>query len=292
MPRRAPAVGLLLVLLTVVAPPAVAEQSDPNQRRSGERRAPVTPAGWRVDPAGDEIAVSKLATGFQGPLGSDLSPDGKRLISASSGAARIESVDLFDLDAGERTDSVPYDALEAPGEAAFYGIAYSPDGKRAWASGGGQNVVHAYDVTGDGLKETATIATPFFPAGMAYGETPLGDRLYVANNLSAPAAAGLNPPGNRVTVIDPATNAVLKTIDLGVSLQPFGVAFRRDGKKAYVTNWMGRSVSVIDTATETKVKDVQLSPQTAPLEADHPSATSTPSATRSTRPTPTATRSR
>lgn len=94
----------------------------------------------------------------------------------------------------------------------------------------------------------------------------------MANNLSGPATPAANPPGNRVTVIDPATSKVLKTIDLGVSLQPFGVAFRRDGKKAYVTNWMGRSVSVIDTATEAKIEDVELSPPSDPLEADHPSA--------------------
>lgn len=113
MPRRAPAAALMLLLLTAVAPSAAAGAE------GGDSKAPVTPAGWRVDPAGTEIAVSKLATGFQGPLGSDLSPDGTRLLSASSGAARIESTDLFDLDAGQRIDSVPYDALKVPGEAAF-----------------------------------------------------------------------------------------------------------------------------------------------------------------------------
>jgi hypothetical protein len=51
----------------------------------------------------------------------------------------------------------------------FYGVVYSPDGTRAWASGGGQNVVHAYKVTATGLEETGQIATPFFPAGLAYG---------------------------------------------------------------------------------------------------------------------------
>ena len=38
------------------------------------------------------------------------------------------------------------------GEAVFYGVAFSPGGKRAWASGGGQNVVHVYAV-GKGLRE-------------------------------------------------------------------------------------------------------------------------------------------
>ena len=41
---------------------------------------------------------------------------------------------------------------------------------------------------------------------------------------------------------------------------PFGVAFDRTGRKAYVTQWMGRAVSVVDTATETAVKQIGLSP--------------------------------
>ena len=36
---------------------------------------------------------------------------------------------------------------------------------------------------------------------------------------------------------------MVKTIDLGLALQPYGVTFGRNGRKVYVTNWMGRSVS-------------------------------------------------
>ncbi len=79
--------------------------------------APVTPAGWRVEPAGTEIAVSQAAAGFQGPMGSALSPDGAWLLGASSGAARFESADLFDLAAGQRSSYVGYDATQ--GQSAF-----------------------------------------------------------------------------------------------------------------------------------------------------------------------------
>ena len=146
----------------------------------------------------------------------------------------------------------------------------SPDGTRAWASGGGQDVVHAYAV-GSPLREVATIPVPSFPAGIAYGTTPHGDRLYVANNLAG-RAGDTNPPGRTVTVIDPATNAVTNVIDLGMAAQPLGVTFDRTGAKAYVTQWLGRSVSVIDTATETTLRQITLSPATNPLQADHPSA--------------------
>jgi YVTN family beta-propeller protein len=230
--------------------------------------APVTPSGFKVAPVGREFGVSKIATGFQGPMGAALSPSGTRLLAASSGASQIQSADLFDIDAGARIDALYYEASQAPGDSVFYGVAWSPDGTRAWVSGGGQRVVHALSVQGDQLQEVATIPTPGFAAGIAYGVTANGPRLYVVNNTVPPFSA--NTPGRSVTVIDPATNAVTGQIDLGVAAQPLGVAFARDGRTAIVTNWIGRSVSVIDTATETASAPVTLSPDA--LKADHPSA--------------------
>jgi YVTN family beta-propeller protein len=228
-----------------------------------------TPAGWAVNPAGTEILVSPGVGGFQGPLGTTLSPDGRLALSASSGATRFQTADLFDLASGARTSSVSFDGVL--GESIFLGVVFSPDGTHAWASGGGENVVHTFSVQGDQLTQTGDIPAPWFPAGMAYGHTPLGDRIYVANNLGGPASQD-NPPGHQVTVIDPAANQVTGQIDLGVHREPLAIAFDRSGRKAYVTNWIGRSVSVIDTATQQKKYDILLSPLYDPMQADHPNA--------------------
>jgi YVTN family beta-propeller protein len=255
-----PACLALALSLAVAAPAAEAAR----------KRAPVTPSGWSVRPAGAEISIARSSGGFQGPLGSALSPSGQKLLSVSSAATRVNSADLFDLRRRRRTGTVAYDSRRGVGEAVFYGVTFSPGGKRAWASGGGQNVVHVYAV-GRELREIGQIPAPHFPAGLAYGKTPRGHRIYVANNLSGPPGAS-NPPGRTVTVIDPNTNHVVNTIDLGVALQPYGVAFSRRGGKAYVTNWMGRSVSVIDTRTERVTRRILLSSPGNPLRADHPNA--------------------
>lgn len=233
---------------------------------------PMTPQGWALTPAGPSFSVAPNQVGLQGPLSSALSPDGLHLLTVSSGAERMNSVDLSNLASLRRVSDVPYDGQQAPGGAVFYGIVYSPDGMHAWASGGGENVVHELEVDGDTVRDVGAIPMPFFPAGIAYGHTPLGDRLYVANNLSAAPSGEQNPAGHQVSVIDPGTNMVTGTIDLGAALAPLGVTFDRTGTKAYVTNWLGRSVSVIDTATQTKIADVLLSPATNPQQADHPSA--------------------
>jgi YVTN family beta-propeller protein len=235
---------------------------------------PITPAGWKVEPAGQEIGVSKAATGFQGPLASALSPDGKLALAASSGASKWQSADLFDLGAATRSDATTYDA--SLGQSVFYGVTFSPDGSQAWMSGGGQDVVHHYDVADGKLKPAADIAGPGlrFPAGLAYGRVPgVGDRILVANNQDPAAPSGVaNPPGHTISVIDPATNAVTQTIDLGTPLEPLGVTFDRSGRKAYVSNWIGRSVSVVDAVAGKATGQIQLSPQSDPQQADHPSA--------------------
>jgi YVTN family beta-propeller protein len=137
--------------------------------------------------------------------------------------------------------------------------------------------VHVLGVDGGRVSETGQIALDraagaYFPAGLAYGHTPRGDRIYVAGNLGAPAGGAGNPPGHTVSVIDPDTSAVTKTIELGQALEPLGVAFASNAGKAYVSNWLGRSVSVIDTATEAKIAEITLSPPDNPDQADHPSA--------------------
>jgi YVTN family beta-propeller protein len=56
-----------------------------------------------------------------------------------------------------------------------------------------------------------------------------------------------NLRGNSVSVIDPATNAVVATVPVGAF--PFGEAVTPDGSQDWVTNNGSNTVSVIDTAT-------------------------------------------
>jgi YVTN family beta-propeller protein len=235
------------------------------------KSAPVTPAGFRVAPAGVEFGVSHVDIGFQGPMGAALSPGGGHLLAASSGASRFHSADLFDIDAGRRTGAVFYRAGSTSRASTFYGVAWAPDGRRAWVSGGGQRVVHVLDVQDGQLTETGTIPTPGFAAGLAYAVTPRGARLYVVNNTMPPL--GQNTPGHSVTVIDPSTGLATGQIELGIAAQPLGVAFARDGLTAIVTNWIGRSISVIDTESQRAAPPITLSND--PLQADHPSAVAT-----------------
>ena len=256
---------LILLLALALAVPLACVGTAHAAGKSGPRTA----GGWKVTPAGKQFGVSRRATGFQGPLASALSPGGSKLLSLSSGASRSNSADLFDMGTRKRSSYIRYDARRGIGEAVFYGVAMSPDGSRAWASGGGQDVVHSYAV-GPSLREVGTIPVPNFPAGIAYGDTPRGPRLYVVNN--SPASRSAIRPGRQVSVIDPAAGTVTGRIDLGVAAQPLGVAFARDRPDGDRQQLAWPQVSVIDTQTEKKLASSPVSLAADPLVADHPSA--------------------
>jgi YVTN family beta-propeller protein len=231
----------------------------------------ITPIGWRVTPAGKQIELQTGAVYADRPYGVAQSPDGHHLLISSDGQS-TESLMLVDETTGAIEQAIPYTSPSA----LFIGVAYSPDGKKAYASGGGQNVIHRYDVASNGqLTETAPITMPAgvtrpfgdhgpYPAGLAISAD--GSTLFVANNLD-----------NTMTRIDAATGAVLSTTPVGSN--PYTVVLSSDGKSAYVSNWGGEqtftppftvteqspgSVSVIDATTGAFERTIQV--------GTHPSA--------------------
>jgi YVTN family beta-propeller protein/VCBS repeat-containing protein len=74
--------------------------------------------------------------------------------------------------------------------------------------------------------------------------SPNGSRAYVT----------LNGRSGSVSVIDTATNTVIRTIPVGEG--PRGLTVSPNGSRAYVTNSVSGSLSVIDTATNTVIKTI------------------------------------
>jgi YVTN family beta-propeller protein len=74
-----------------------------------------------------------------------------------------------------------------------------------------------------------------------------------------------NRGGSTITLIDPATMTLLGTVAVG--FDPHEIAVTRDGSRAYVSNYgngQGTTLSVIDIAARTKVKDVSIAPLRGP----------------------------
>lgn len=99
---------------------------------------------------------------------------------------------------------------------------------------------------------SSTVQPASIPVGSAgtttYGVAvgPKGAKVYVTGR------GGFTSPGT-LYVIDTATRAVTS---ISVGMYPRGVAVNRDGSRVYVANALSQSVSVIDTASNTRVATV------------------------------------
>lgn len=118
---------------------------------------------------------------------------------------------------------------------------YSPDGMEIWTTQmdmGGKVLV--YDAMTYTLKSTINVGD--MPAEVTFSSD--GSKAYVANGMS-----------NNVTVINPATKAVITTVP--VAINPVG-AWPSSIGKMFVDNEDGQSISVIDVATNVNVATIML----------------------------------
>jgi len=177
------------------------------------------PTGARLDPVAPATAVGNF------PVAAVLAPDGERVALLLSGW-REQGVQLVDA-----SDSRVVQTLPQP--AAFVGLAFSPDGRSLWASGGFEDALYEYAYAdgsaqlrrrvalGDGAKRGV-----HYPAGIAL--SPDGKLVYVAENL-----------GDALAVVDAATGRVLQR--LRTDRYPYAVVADRHGD-VYLSCWGDDSV--------------------------------------------------
>ena len=186
------------------------------------------PTGRTLDPAGTVADVGSM------PLAMILSPDGRKVLVLLNGY-REQGVQVVDRASGRVDQNLPQ-------AAAFLGIAFSPDGRTLFASGGNQDVVYRYAWRDDRatltdslvLAEKRGTSGTRYPGGLA--PSPDGRLLYVAENL-----------GDSLAVIDLASARDVQR--LASERWPYGVAVAKDGI-VYVSAWGGNTVSVFAPAKQ------------------------------------------
>jgi YVTN family beta-propeller protein len=213
------------------------------------------PVGYRLSPAGHQGALGDL------PLSSALSPD-QRWLAVSNDGEGVQSLQLVDTATGTVRQTLSYPAPKG----LFVGLAFAPDGRALYASGGGANLIHRYTLGEGALTEQPPIPLPTtnpagrpinpFPAGIAV--SPDGARLLVADEQS-----------DALTAINLATGHT-ETVPAGH--RPYQVVLGGDGHTGYVTNLGGASVSVFDLTgpapAEVKTITVGTHPNTALVSPD------------------------
>ncbi len=221
MPPRIP----VSILALAACAACTSTQTSDIRNKSEEARLPT---GARLDPAGKSAAIGPL------PLSLVPSPDGKYFVALLSGY-RDNGVQVIDRGTGAVKQFLRQ-------RAAFIGVAFSPDGKRLYASGGDDDAIYVYDwnaanaVIADTImlarKRQRTSSGKRYPAGIAVSRD--GKFLYAAENL-----------GDSLAVVDVASGKV--TQRLGTERYPYAVVVAPDGT-VYVSSWGGTTVSVFTSS--------------------------------------------
>jgi DNA-binding beta-propeller fold protein YncE len=184
---------------------------------------------WSLNPAGTHLELGDF------PVDIALHPGGAYAAVIHSGQSTHEVVivQLKDRSIVTRV-TIPQ---------SFYGLCFSPDGSRLFASGGEYDVVHRWNVGADGLlSEHATIRI-----------TPIKESFVVAGlsmNADGSALYACGAWGERIAVTSPAGDAEPSFITLEKDSYPYLALPSRDGERLYVSLWGGSAVAVVDLATK------------------------------------------
>lgn len=179
------------------------------------------PTGVYLDPAAETHQAGSL------PLAAVLAPEGNRIVLLLCGW-REQGVQVLD----SRTGTV-LQTLEQP--AAFIGIAFAPDGKSLWTSGGNDDSLYRYDWANGALGAPRRIALAVkepgkpgirYPAGLAFSRD--GKQIYVAENLS-----------DTIAVVDVASERVVQRAQS--DRYPYAIVVSRRGH-VYTSSWGDDSV--------------------------------------------------
>src|SRR6266568_3988132 len=243
----------------------------PGQMADGAVRLPNQ---WFLRPVGKQIVLGDF------PVNIAVHPDGKFAAVLHCGYG-VNEIVVVDIKTGKIVSRASIDE-------AFYGIAFSPDGKKLFCSGAGSETVHCFAFADGYLARHKSVKLRSrrrrgIPGGMAV--TRDGNTLYVAN-VWGHRISQVDVPGHRlVGELLLGTNALLRveldekqtaTEDEAAITKrtealldntrpteehPNEMALTRSGSHLFVVNANRNTVSVIDTATgrpiETLVAELQ-----------------------------------
>jgi DNA-binding beta-propeller fold protein YncE len=215
----------------------------------------VLPNGRLVTPVGSVTALGDF------PVAIAISPHADMALVSNSGqgegsnpAQGNESLQVVDLASGRVVQTV---TDHAPKQDTFFssGIAFAPDGRHAFATGGGNDAVYDFTVTKAHLSlahtwtSTVKHGLPQLPeAANAYGYSRgiavshRGDRVFVTNEQ-----------GGSVTALSATTGAIAWESQLpgstAIGPYPTTITLSPDGARAYVTAEGENVVFTLDTAS-------------------------------------------
>ncbi|MBL7724373.1 MAG: phosphoesterase [Chitinophagaceae bacterium] len=185
-----------------------------------EKGVSVLPSGRFVTPAGQMIRIT------HDPFGMALSPDGKKAVTLHNGVFTI--IDLVTL-GHTRVPSYDKKITSPLSNGSFLGVAFSPDSKTVFLSGGDNGAVIMYDI--EEFQRIDSISLNGRIDGIDYTESFTSDLLLNENNNELLVLDRGNFRLVRINLDSKKLTASIKT-----GRQPFGLSTSPDKKLAFVAN--------------------------------------------------------
>lgn len=186
----------------------------------GEKGISVLPSGRYVTPAGKLIRIT------HDPFGMAISPDGKKAVTLHNGVFTI--IDLASLNA-TRVPSYDKKIVSPLSNGSFLGVAFAPDYKTVYLSGGDNGAVIVYDI--QKFERLDSISLNGKINGTDFDDSFTSDLLLNENNNELLI---LDRGNFRLVRYDLAAKKIVASIAAG--RQPFGLALSADKKMAFVAN--------------------------------------------------------
>jgi len=188
----------------------------------------LLPNGWKLSPAGRALPLGDL------PLNMQLSASG-RLLAVTNNGQSTQSVQLFDPKTEKKLD-------ERIVGKAWYGLAFSRDETRLYASGGNDNWIMAFHIANNKIGKADTIKlargpwpkNKVCPTGIAVNNADT--RLYVVTKEDS-----------ALYVVDATTRNTIKRVKL--SAEAYSCILSPDEKTLYISVWGGEAVTCYNTLT-------------------------------------------
>jgi DNA-binding beta-propeller fold protein YncE len=230
-----------------------------------EKGASVLPSGRLVTPAGKLLRITN------DPFGMSLSPDGKKAVTLHNGVFTI--IDLATLHpvripsynqkitsplAHEPLAADPF-SKDTSGEeiipsplsnGSFLGVAFAPDSKTVYLSGGDNGAVIVYDI--ENMQRLDSISLNGKVDGEDFGDSFTSDLLLHNDELL------VLDRGNFRMVRYNLTNKKI-TASIPAGRQPFGLAVSPDGQTAFVANVGVYAYPLVEGITEKNYNEMLIS---------------------------------
>ncbi len=180
----------------------------------------ILPSGRFITPAGQTIRIT------HDPFGMAISPDGKKAVTLHNGVFTI--IDLLSL-ANTRVPSYDKKIASPLSNGSFLGVAFSPDSKTIFLSGGDNGAVIIYDIVS--MLRLDSISLNGKINGEDFDDSFTSDLLL---NESKNELLVLDRGNFRLVRIDLTTKKITASVPSG--RQPFGLALSPDKKLAFIAN--------------------------------------------------------